>query len=246
MTRFSFLWVFFFLLFAPPAKAEFIHAVKPGESLSSIAKKFHRSVAQVQEANELDGEKLHPGQRLVTAAGHSLPVNLPEGGVEVETNIQEPEGKKIEAGAEVPKAQASKYGFLVEEKEGQLLVRVARGFLGLKYRRGGTGINGMDCSAFVQKVFQIFGIDLPRTVREQFQVGFEVAREAIQTGDLVFFKRGKTPRPTHVGIYIGDGQFIHTSLGKQRVEIDSLESRYFSVRFVGAKRIEEKMGGDLP
>jgi len=245
MTRFSFLW-FFFLLFAPPAKAEFIHAVKPGESLSSMEKKFHLSVAQVQEADELDGEKLHPGQRLVIPSRQSGSASLPEDREELEASIQEPGGKKIEGRAQVPKVHLRGYGFLLEEKDRQLLVRVARAFLGLKYQPGGTGINGMDCSAFVQKVFQIFGIDLPRTVREQFQVGFEVAREALQMGDLVFFKPGKTPRPTHVGIYIGNGQFIHISLQKQRVKIDSLESRYFSVRFVAAKRIEGKMGSDLP
>jgi cell wall-associated NlpC family hydrolase len=97
----------------------------------------------------------------------------------------------------------------------------------------------LDCSAFVQKVFSIFGIDLPRTAREQFQVGYEVAREALRMGDLVFFKRSKTPRPIHVGIYIGDGRFIHTSLRKRRVDIDSMDSRYFATRFIGAKRIEE-------
>jgi len=245
MTRFSFL-LLFFLLFAPPAKADFIYAVKPGESLSSIAKKFHLSASQLQEANELDGEELHPGQHLVIPSRQSGSASLPEGREELAASIQEPEGKKIEGRAEVPKVHVSGDGFLVEEKDRQLLVRVAKAFLGLKYSRGGTSINGMDCSAFVQKVFRVFGIDLPRTVREQFQVGFEVAREALQMGDLVFFKRGKTPRPAHVGIYIGNGKFIHTSLRKQQVKIDNLESRYFSVRFVGAKRIEGKMGSDLP
>lgn len=119
------------------------------------------------------------------------------------------------------------------------MVRVAKAFLGLKYGRSGTSVNGMDCSAYVRKIFSIFRIDLPRTAREQFWVGFEVAREDLQAGDLVFFKRSKAPRPTHVGIYIGNGQFIHTSLRKRQVQIDHLESRYFSARFIGGKRIEE-------
>jgi cell wall-associated NlpC family hydrolase len=97
----------------------------------------------------------------------------------------------------------------------------------------------MDCSSFVQKVFRIFDVDLPRTTREQFQVGYAVAREALAIGDLIFFKRGQARRPGHVGIYLGNGQFIHTSLRKQRVQVNSLESRYFAARFIGAKRIGE-------
>jgi cell wall-associated NlpC family hydrolase len=97
----------------------------------------------------------------------------------------------------------------------------------------------MDCSAFVQKVFRVINVDLPRTTREQFQIGYAVAREALRMGDLVFFRRGEARRPGHVGIYIGDGQFIHTSLRKKQVEVNQLENRYFARRFLGAKRIGE-------
>ena len=130
-------------------------------------------------------------------------------------------------------------GFLWNEKERDHFVRVASGYLGLKYIRGGNSSNGVDCSAFVQKVFRVMGIDLPRTAREQFQVGYRVAREALEIGDLVFFKRNRATRPTHVGIYLGDGRFIHASRKKQRVYIDHLDSRYFAARFIGGKRLDE-------
>jgi cell wall-associated NlpC family hydrolase len=97
----------------------------------------------------------------------------------------------------------------------------------------------MDCSSYVQRVYKIFGIDLPRTAREQFRMGYTVAKNALQVGDLVFFKRAKSREPTHVGIYLGDDKYIHTSLTKRQVEIDALDGRYAKLHFVGAKRIEE-------
>ncbi|MCJ7494260.1 MAG: C40 family peptidase [Deltaproteobacteria bacterium] len=179
------------------------------------------------------GKKLKPGQIIY------LQPPLKAKQEEIEGDGKEKREEKKEVSDEVAKAVVKRNEFLAEEKDQQLLVRAAKAFLGLKYSRGGTNINGMDCSAFVQKVFRIFDIDLPRTTREQFLVGYTVAREALRIGDLVFFKRGQARRPGHVGIYIGNGQFIHTSLRKQRVEVNSFENRYFSTRFIGAKRIEE-------
>ena len=246
LMRFSFLWFFSILIFPTPGKADFSHTVKPGESLFRIAKRFQVAVSQLQGANGLRDEKIHPGQRLV------IPAALPR--AEINPTVREASqpgswetgAEDLSKPAEMARESMPGQGFLPDEKDRQLLVRVAGGFLGLKYSRGGSTPNGVDCSAFVQKVFRIFGIDLPRTAREQFQVGYKVAREALQIGDLVFFKRSKTPRPTHVGIYIGDGRFIHTSLRKRRVHIDHLDSRYFAARFIGGKRIEEVKGSAEP
>jgi LysM repeat protein len=226
LMRFSFLWFFFILTAPSPAKSESLQMVKPGDSLSRIAQKFQVSASQLQEVNGLRDEKIY--------------LQRPEEArEELGAGRKKSDGEGLLERAEFTRAQVKGKGFLLDEKDRQLLVRVAKGFLGLKYTPGGSTPNGLDCSAFVQKVFQVFGIDLPRTAREQFQVGYEVAREALRMGDLVFFRRSKTTRPTHVGIYIGDGRFIHTSLRKRRVEIDSLDSRYFAARFIGAKRIEE-------
>lgn len=208
------------------------HTVKKGETLAIIAQRYHLGVVDLQEVNPLSGEKLKVGQVLYLPRLEVAPAELERG-------RKKSQGEEVTEGAEVAPAQGKGIGFLLDPKDQQLLVRVAKSFLGIKYILGGSSRNGMDCSAFVQKVFRISGIDLPRTAREQFQVGYRVAREALQAGDLVFFKRSKTPRPAHVGIYIGDGRFIHTSLRKQRVYIDSLNSRYFGAQFIGAKRIEE-------
>ncbi len=237
--RFWFLWFFFILISPSPARADFSHMVEPAGSLFRIAKRFQVTVFQLQAANSLGDEKIHPGQRLV------IPAAPPQAGINPPVR-EAAQPRSWETGTEGPSKPAELArgpiqgkGFLLDEKDRQHLVRAASGFLGLKYSRGGSTSHGVDCSAFVQKVFRLFGIDLPRTAREQFQIGYKVAREALEIGDLVFFKRSKATRPTHVGIYIGDGRFIHTSLRKQRVHIDHLDSRYFAARFIGAKRLEE-------
>ncbi len=258
LMRFFFPFLFI-LATSSPAKADLTYVVKRGDSLYSIAEKFHLSVEEIQEANDLDDTKIRAGQRLAipgidpgdTAAEKKKGKKLKPGQIiylqpplkakqeEIEGDGKEKREEKKEVSDEVAKVVVKRNEFLAEEKDQQLLVRVVKAFLGLKYSRGGTNINGMDCSAFVQKVFRIFDIDLPRTTREQFLVGYTVAREALRIGDLVFFKRGQARRPGHVGIYIGNGQFIHTSLRKHRVEVNNFENRYFSTRFIGAKRIEE-------
>lgn len=199
------------------------HKVKKGETLRQIARRYQLTVPDLIEINQLTGEKLKMGQVLYLQKPH-----------------QPADGKSEE---ETPREikRVNGLGFLITDKDRELLVRVARSFLGLRYTRGGTSVNGMDCSAFVQRVFKVFGIELPRTTREQYQMGYAISRDSLRRGDLVFFKRGSSGQPTHVGIYIGNNQFIHTSLKKGRVEIDSLESSYFSSLFIGARRIEENI-----
>jgi cell wall-associated NlpC family hydrolase len=206
------------------------HKVKKGETLASIAKKYGLEVEELKEINEGGGQKLKAGQVIR---------------LRLEEEAEDPGAQKNEAqkaateSREEPLALVQGDGFLVGEKSRELLGRVARSFQGFRYTKGGGSINGMDCSSYVQRVYKIFGIDLPRTAREQFRVGYTVAKNALQVGDLVFFKRPKSREPTHVGIYIGDSQYIHTSLTKRQVDIDSLDGRYANLNFVGAKRIEE-------
>ena len=214
------------------------HVVKKGETLEKIAQRYHLAVEDLQAANALKGgRKLKPGQTI-----YLLPPLEAEQQERPEVG-KESQGNQPEANTQLASAVAPVEDGRGEEKDRRLLAKVAKAFLGLKYIRLGTSINGMDCSAFVQKIFRIFDVDLPRTTREQFQVGYAVAREALAIGDLVFFKRGQARRPGHVGIYIGEGQFIHTSLRNQRVQVNSLESRYFAARFIGAKRVGETRNG---
>ena len=109
-------------------------------------------------------------------------------------------------------------------------------FLGTPYLFGGEGPAGIDCSSFVQQVFNEHQINLPRTAREQSMVGSEVAQGDLRKGDLVFFSTYAS-YPSHVGIYLGDGKMIHASSGKGEVTVSDMNSDYYRSRYLGAKRV---------
>lgn len=109
----------------------------------------------------------------------------------------------------------------------------------IRYHRGGrTPTAGFDCSGFVRYVFaKSIGLDLPTNSASQFLAGLSVKRTEMKTGDLVFFRtRGKAI--SHVGIYIDNGQFIHSPSAGKTVRVDSLNEAYWSKHFAGAKRPE--------
>jgi len=116
------------------------------------------------------------------------------------------------------------------------LVLFAKKLLDIPYRFGGNSLLGIDCSAYVQKVYNVIGVSLPRSAREQFTEGDPVDKEELSIGDLVFFKTYAS-FPSHVGIYLGNNLFIHASSRSKKVTIDSLDTPYYFKRFIGAKRV---------
>jgi len=119
----------------------------------------------------------------------------------------------------------------------EILLQVIK-FLDTPYKYGGNTEEGIDCSGFTRQIFlNAFNLELPRSAREQFKVGEPIEKEELSFGDLVFFNTQRRSNPGHVGIYIGDNQFIHASrtLG---VTISSLEETYYKKRYVGARRVE--------
>lgn len=119
----------------------------------------------------------------------------------------------------------------------EILLQVIK-FLDTPYKYGGNTENGIDCSGFTRQIFlNALNIDLPRSAREQFNIGEPIEKEDLSFGDLVFFNTQRRSNPGHVGIYIGDNQFIHASrtLG---VTISSLDETYYKKRYVGARRVE--------
>ncbi|MGC9162615.1 MAG: C40 family peptidase [Thiomonas sp.] len=118
------------------------------------------------------------------------------------------------------------------------LVVNALSFLGVKYHYGGDSArSGFDCSGFVRYVYQeTLGTVLPRSAAEQAREGEKISESQLRPGDLVFFNTLRRAF-SHVGIYIGNGQFIHSPRPGQTVRIESLDAPYWAKRFDGARRI---------
>jgi cell wall-associated NlpC family hydrolase len=119
-------------------------------------------------------------------------------------------------------------GVAIAQRAGQLV--------GARYRYGGTGPDAFDCSGLVYYVHDALGIRVPRTAAEQMVAAAPVKREALKPGDLVFF-RDAGPRITHVGVYTGNGVFVHAPQSGRRVSYDSLHQDYYRENFVGAGRL---------
>jgi cell wall-associated NlpC family hydrolase len=116
--------------------------------------------------------------------------------------------------------------------------------IGVRYKFGGENPEkGLDCSGLVKYVFeQVTGVTLPRSAREQAQVGEKVDLDALQPGDLVFFNTRRFAF-SHVGIYLGDNSFIHAPNRRSSVKIASIDGRYWKKRFNGARRLVGVMPG---
>jgi cell wall-associated NlpC family hydrolase len=109
-------------------------------------------------------------------------------------------------------------------------------YIGIRYRFGGQTPSGFDCSGFVRYMFgKVFDMQLPRTSREMSSIGTRVPFCDLKPGDLVFF-RNKRNQINHVGIFVGDGTFVHSSLSRG-ITSDRLHEKYFETRFAAAVRI---------
>ncbi len=234
-----------------PQRTGQFYVVKKGDTLQVIARKTGLSVAELKDLNHLKRSKLQRGQKLALAApvaegsdrkaratNISPPDMTEEDGEEDLTADDAPVLEKTaELESDVLYSEDT-LGKWKDPTERNLLVKVAKGFLGAPYRLGGSSVKGLDCSAFVKKMYEIFDINLPRTAREQARVGMRVAKGELAEGDLVFFNTRRAFG--HVGIYIGNNQFVHASSGKRdrHVRIDSLDKPYYNKRFVKAVRLK--------
>ncbi len=226
------------------------YKVKKGDTLSTISKKTGIPEKQIAALNNIKSKKLRAGSSLIlsktklsamspaTAPSAVAPSNADENDIILDEEEDElltaelSDNFDYEAGSS--NVFLGKWGSTDERK---MLIKVATGFLGVPYRMGGVTVQGIDCSAFVRKMYEFFNIKLPRTAREQAMVGVRVDRDKLEAGDLVFFR---TRRPIgHVGIYIGNNEFVHASYRARSVRIDSLEKPYFQQRFQRAVRVKD-------
>jgi len=198
------------------------YVVKKDDSLYLIAKRFDIKVNELRDINGFETDALKPGQIIFLEPVEKLDETiLPE--VQIEEEIKETSECK----------ELSDMG--IRDK----LILFAKKLKNIPYRFGGNNLFGIDCSGFVQKVYGMIGINLPRSARQQFKEGELIDKAELSIGDLVFF-RTYAPFPSHVGIYLGDDLFIHASSMKKKVTIDNLTTPFYLKRFIGAKRILEK------
>ena len=216
-----------------------LHTVEPGETLSSIADMYGMSVKGLKALNHIRRpRKLRAGARILVNRPDMEPaVALPSPDPAAEARLAL-ELKELAASPSVKEAgnptepgKRTAVGAIKEK-----LIRIAQKMLDIPYRFGGSSFLGIDCSGFVQKVYGLLDVMLPRTAREQFSHGEVIEKENLSAGDLVFF-RTYAKYPSHVGIYLGNNEFIHASSKDRRVKIDSLDAPYYYKRFLGARRL---------
>jgi len=136
------------------------------------------------------------------------------------------------------------------EEKATKLHDVVSDLYGVPYKTAGKTKKGFDCSGFTHYVFEELGVELPASSAAQYKVGTAVDKKDLQPGDLVFFQtNGRSI--SHVGIYIGDGTFVHSESGRGVVNTKLNDPYYWSKRYVGAKRIhvpalEEKAAEEAP
>ncbi len=204
--------------FPDDGNGEFIeYKTKRGDTLERLAARFSIEKEAILESNKILGRKLPPGKLLY----------IPKADQDNEEAFVSLSSRPLK--------------FWKTHEERYMLVKVAKSFMGAPYRYGGDSVRGLDCSAYVKKIYDIFDVQLPRSAREQFHVGAKIPKDQLIVGDLVFFRTKRYAKyPTHVGIYIGDGNFIHSSSGNRRigVKIDSLDSNFYSKTFTGATRVK--------
>jgi peptidoglycan DL-endopeptidase LytE len=217
-----------------------LYTVKKGDTLITISRKTGIPAKQIAALNNnVQSKNLRVGRSLILSKAKPSASTASVADEDEDLLGEDEEAAAPEASNEIAcEIQSNdellgKWGSADERK---LFIKVATGFLGAPYRLGGATVKGIDCSAFVRKMYNFFDITLPRTAREQSAVGVRVDRNELIEGDLVFFR---TRKPIgHVGIYIGNNEFVHASYRGKSVRIDNLDQPYFQKRFQRAVRVK--------
>ncbi|GAC1539909.1 MAG: hypothetical protein NVS3B16_01420 [Vulcanimicrobiaceae bacterium] len=180
--------------------------------------------------------------RIADDAERGAPPSMPIAGADLEMWSAPRDAGRTEAEAATPAVRPPKADPIHRFARGivsrtssiaRSLTRSAMRFIGTPYVFGGTSPSGFDCSGYTQHVFAMLGIALPRTADAQYSAGHATVG-GMTSGDLVFFQTYE-PGPSHVGIYVGNGKFVHSS--SHGVMVSRLGDDYWRSRYIGAKRI---------
>ncbi|CUV65701.1 conserved exported hypothetical protein, putative endopeptidase [Sulfurovum sp. enrichment culture clone C5] len=196
------------------------YQIKKGDTLTAIAHSNCIDTAQLRRANKISlGEKLDIGRS----------ITIPGDGCENNRNI---------FSFNLNKNDTEKKNYASDSLSYASVPFKASKFLGHRYVWGAVGPNTFDCSGFTSYLYKKEGINIPRTAFAQFNSGKKIDRSDLQKGDLVFFDTSKkmTGKVNHVGLYIGNNQFIHASSAKHKVVVATLSGGFYSNRFMGARR----------
>ncbi|MHB0912961.1 MAG: C40 family peptidase [Armatimonadota bacterium] len=251
------------LVFAATGFAAQSHMVRKGDTLYKLAKKYNTTVASIKKANRLNSSTIRVGQSLVILGEAATYGHVKSGKLELKENgkviatldskvrfvvIEKSDGKyrvKLDNG-KTGWVLADKVA--IEENRQPLpvsdtysfqrgIVQTAYAYRGTRYRRGGTGRNGFDCSGFTSFLYSTKGVKLPHSAAGQFKCGKAVDKSSLVPGDLVFFQNTYKRGISHVGIYVGNGKFVHASTSRGGVREDSLNADYYRRKYAGARRI---------
>lgn len=216
---------------------EVSHTVIKGDNLTKIAKKYSISVASIKQLNNLKTDAIKVGQKLTISqqSTKDLAVEAPSAKtVEAEINFNQTADDAIEKQLKKEVAMPGKVSQQTEHLYAQA-IEAANAVLGTPYKYGGTTTDGFDCSGFVNYIFNSVGIQMDRKSSLMY---FEQDTTKVTQpvpGDLVFFKNTFIPNVSHMGIYIGNDEFIHA--GSKGITVSNVKEKYWDERFVAYKRI---------
>ena len=215
------------------------HTVKKGDTLYAIAHKHHMTVSKLREIN-------HMTKNSVLKTGKVLYLSSPKKHKKVIKNHKSKKhttklAKVLKRRTTINRYKTKDIVFTSKHssKKAKKIIQMAKKKLGKRYVWGATGSNAFDCSGLTKYVCKLNGINLPRRAIAQSKFGKYVPRSQLKPGDLIFFDTSKHRKGyvNHVGIYIGNGKFIHASSAKHKVTITNLNKPFYSQRFKVARRV---------
>lgn len=211
-------------------------------------------VITIEDFNSLENQaEVHTNEQTVEVSNEETKVEVTEvekkneekpkkieESIKKETSTQQSRATRREVNIEDVDMDLTSRGKDLSSKNAQI-VELAKKYIGGKYVWGANGPNAFDCSGLTQYVYAKNGIGLERTASAQAKQGVKVSKSELEPGDLVFFKKINSVGAgvSHVGIYIGNGKFIHASTPAKGIRVDNLNENYYTTRFHSARRVIE-------